>query len=160
MLAMQIVFDPLVVSSALCALGRIKQGQPVNYLIALAEGMAAWGRLFVVRFIVNSAVAMLVLGSLAIPPSGAPGFAAASVLLVLAILLLVLLVRFAVVDSVVVLEGANALNAWRRAAQLTAGRRGQIFWTAVVLFVVIFGCALLVGQALKAQPEWNHFVVR
>src|SRR4029077_12582750 len=111
--------------------GRIKRGQPIGYLIVLAEGMAAWGRLFVVRFIINSAIAVMVLGGLAIPSSGAPGLAAASVLLVLASVLLVLLVRFAVVDSVVVLEGGNALNAWRRAAQLTAGRRWVILWTAI-----------------------------
>ena len=60
--AMQVVFDPLVVSSVLCALGRIKRSQPVGYLIALSEGMAAWGRLFVVRFIINSAIAVVVLG--------------------------------------------------------------------------------------------------
>jgi hypothetical protein len=159
-LAMQVVFEPLVVSAVLCALGRIKRGLPLNYLIVLAEGMAAWGRLFVVRFLINCAVAVLVLGGLAIPPAGAPGFAAASILLVLAIVLLMLLVRFAVVDAVIVLEGANALTAWRRAAQLTAGRRWQIFLTGAVLFVVIFGCALLVGQALKVLPDLNHFVVR
>ena len=159
-LAMQVVFDPLVVSSVLCALGRIKRGQPLGYLIVLAEGMAAWGRLFVVRFIINSAIAVMVLGGLAIPSSGAPGLAAASVLLVLASVLLVLLVRFAVVDSVVVLEGGNALNAWRRAAQLTAGRRWVILWTAIALFVLIFGFAMVVGQLFRVQPELNHFVTR
>jgi hypothetical protein len=155
-----VVFDPLVVSAVLCALGRIKRGQPVSYLIVLAEGMAAWGRLFVVRFVINTAVAVLVLGGLGIQPSGASGVAAASVLLVLAILLMVLLVRFAVVDSVVVLEGGTALNAWRRAAQLTAGRRWLIFWTAAALIAVIFGCALLVGQVFRVEPELNHFVTR
>src|SRR5204862_3333093 len=48
-LAMQVVFDPLVVGSVLCALGRIRRGQPLGYLIGLTEGMAAWGRLFVLR---------------------------------------------------------------------------------------------------------------
>src|SRR5262245_54501593 len=99
---MQVVFDPLVVSSVLCALGRIKRGQPLGYLIVLSEGMAAWGRLFIVRFIINSAIAMMVLGALAIPSSGSSSLAAAGVLFVLFIVLLVLLVRFAVVDSVVV----------------------------------------------------------
>src|SRR5262249_60547289 len=60
-LAMQVVFEPLVVSSVLCALARIKRSQPLGYLIVLTEGMAAWGRLFVVRFIVNSALAAMVL---------------------------------------------------------------------------------------------------
>ena len=48
-LAIQVMFDPLVVSATLAALGRIKQGLPVGYLIAMSEGMAAWWRLFLVR---------------------------------------------------------------------------------------------------------------
>ena len=159
-LAMQVVFDPLVVSSVVCALGRLKRGQPLGYLIVLSEGMAAWGRLFVVRFIINSAIAMMVLGALAIPSSGASSLAAAGVLFVLFIVLLVLLVRFAVVDSVVVLEGGNVLNAWRRASRLTAGRRWVILWTAIALFVLIFGFAMVVGQLFRFQPELNHFVTR
>ena len=159
-LAMVAVFDPLVVSSVLCALGRIKRGQPLGYLVVLSEGMAAWGRLFVVRFIINSAIAVMVLGAFSIPPSGASSLAAAGVLFVLCIVLLFLLVRFAVVDSVVVLEGGNALNAWRRASQLTAGRRWVILWTTVALFVVIFGFATVVGQLFRVQPELHHFVTR
>ena len=158
--AMQVVFDPLVVSSVLCALARIKRSQPLGYLVVLTEGMAAWGRLFVVRFIVNSALAAMVLGGFAILSSGAPRLAAASTFLVSAVVFVVLLLRFAVVDSVVVLEGGNALNAWRRAAKLTAGRRWTILWTALALFVLIFGFAMVVGQLFRVQPELNHFVTR
>ena len=60
----------------------------------------------------------------------------------------------------VVLEGGNAVTAWRRAARLTAGRRWPILGTAAVLFLVILSCAMLLGQAFKAAPELNHFVVR
>ncbi len=158
-LAIQVMFDPLVVSATLAALARIKQGLPVGYLIAMSEGMAAWWRLFLVRLIVNCAVAVPALGGLGIQPSGPSGLAAASLLVALAVLL-VLLVRYAVVDSVVVLEGGNAVTAWRRAARLTAGRRWPILGTAAVLFVVILSCAMLLGQAFKAAPELNNFVVR
>ncbi len=129
-----------------------------NY--AMSEGMAAWWRLFLVRLIVNCAVAVPALGGLGIQPSGPSGIAAASLLVALAVLVFVLLVRYAVVDSVVVLEGGNAVTAWRRAARLTAGRRWPILGTAAVLFVVILSCAMLLGQAFKAAPELNHFVVR
>ncbi len=159
-LAIQVMFDPLVVSATLAALARIKQGLPVGYLIAMSEGMAAWWRLFLVRLIVNCAVAVPALGGLGIQPSGPSGLVAASLLVALAVLVLVLLVRYAVVDSVVVLEGGNAVTAWRRAARLTAGRRWPILGTAAVLFVVILSCAMLLGQAFKAAPELNHFVVR
>jgi len=157
-LAIQVMFDPLVVSATLAALARIKQGLPVGYLIAMSEGMAAWWRLFLVRLIVNCAVAVPALGGLGIQPSGPSGLAAASLLVALAVLL-VLLVRYAVVDSVVVLEGGNAVTAWRRAARLTAGRRWPILGTTAVL-IVILSCAMLLGQAFKAAPQLNHFVVR
>jgi hypothetical protein len=159
-LMIQAMFDPLVVSSTLVALARIKQGLPVSYGIAITEGMAAWGRLFVVRFIINCAVALPVLGGLGIRPSAPWGLVAASVLLGIAFVFLALLVRFAVVDSVVVLERGNAMTAWRRASQLTAGRRWVILWTATSLFVVVLGFALLCGQAFKVAPDLNHFVAR
>ena len=158
--AMQVVFDPLVVSSVLCALGRLKRNQPLGYLIVLTEGMAAWGRLFVVRFVINSAIAVMVIGGFAILSFDASRLAGASTFLASAVIFVILLLRFAVVDSVVVLEGGNALNAWRRAAQLTAGRRWVILWTATALFVLIFGFAMAIDQLLRVQPELNHFVTR
>ena len=159
-LTIQVIFDPLVVSATLAALGRIKQGLPVTYGLAIAEGLAAWPRLFAVRFMIHCAVAVPVLGALAIRPSGPWGLMGAGVLLVLAGLFMALLVRFAVVDSVVVLERGNVVTAWRRAAQLTAGRRWLILKTAVTLFVLIFGLAMLFGQAFRVAPDLNHFVPR
>ena len=159
-LAMQVILDPLVVSATLCALTRIKQGLRVDYATAMGEGVAAWGRLFFVRCIINGAVVLPALGGFAIDPSGARGLLAGGVLLAVAVLILVGLVRYAVVDSVVVLGGGNAVNAWRRAAQLTAGQRWPILWTAAVLFIAIFTSAALVAQVFKAAPELNHFVLR
>jgi hypothetical protein len=160
MLMMQVVFDPLVVSATLAALGRIKQGLPVSYGTAMAEGMAAWARLFVVRFIINGAVALPVLGAMGIRPAAPWGVAGGVAVLALAIAVMALLVRFAVVDAVVVLEHGNVLTAWRRAARLTAGRRGLIVGAVAVLFVVILGFAMLAGQLFRIAPELNHFVTR
>ncbi len=159
-LAFQVLLDPLVVSATLSAVNRIKQGLPVDYATAMGEGVAAWRRLFFVRFIINCAVVLPALGGLAIDPSGSRGLFAGSLLLAVAVLVVVGLVRYAVVDSVVVLGGGNAVNAWRRAAELTAGQRWPILWTATVVFVAIFTFALLVAQVFKAAPELNHFVVR
>lgn len=159
-LMIQVIFDPLVVSATLAALGRIKQGLPVGYAVALMEGMAAWGRLFIVRFIINCAVALPVLGGLGIRPSTPGGLAAWSLLLAVAIVFLVLLVRYAVVDSVVVLERGNVVTAWRRTARLTVGRRWLIVRTAVSLLVLIFGVATLADQVFKIAPALDHFVTR
>jgi len=78
----------------------------------------------------------------------------------LSIVILVLLVRFALVDSVVVLGGASPLGAWRRAATVTAGQRWPILGVAGLLFVLIFGLAVIGGQTFRSVPGANHFVAR
>jgi hypothetical protein len=161
MLAVQVVFDPLVVAATLAALGRIKTGVPVGYGAAMMQGLAAWGRLLVVRFVINFAVALPALAALFASPARGPGaVVVGALLLALAVFTAVLLVRFAVVDSVVVLEGGTAMTAWRRAAAITAGHRWAILWTLVVLFVVVLGLALSSSQLVRVIPELNHFVVR
>jgi hypothetical protein len=160
-LTAQVVLDPFVVSAMLSALARIKQGAPVGYWQALAEGFSAWPRLMLVRFMVIWALLMPSLGWLAVYAAGpALQFAGAVVLVALSLLILVLLVRFALVDSVVVLDGASPFTAWRRAAAITAGQRWSILGTATVLFVLIFGLAVAGGQTFRAVPGANHFVAR
>ena len=56
--------------------------------------------------------------------------------------------------------GASPFSAWRRAAAMTAGQRLSILGTAAVLFVLIFGLAVIGGQAFRAVPGANHFVAR
>jgi hypothetical protein len=161
MLAIQVVFDPLVVAATLVALGRIKSGLPVGYAVAMSQGLAAWGRLLVVRFVVNFAVALPALGALfAAPARGLSALVMGALLLAIAVFTVVLLIRFAVVDSVVVLGGGNAITAWRRAAELTAGQRWVILWTLLVLFVIVLSFAIVTSQVVRVVPELNHFVVR
>jgi len=161
MLAIQVVFDPLVVSATLSALGRIKQGLPVGYTSAMIEGLAAWGRLLIARFVINVGVALPALGAMLAAPLRGPAAIAAGVgFLAVAVLTVVLLVRFSVVDSVVVLERGTALTAWRRAAALTAGQRWSILWTLVTLFLAVLSFAFVVGQVFRLAPELNHFVPR
>ncbi len=160
-LTVQVVLDPFVVSAMLSALVRIKQGMPAGYWQALAEGFGAWPRLMLVRFVVIWVLLLPSLGWLAIY-AAVPTLQLVGgvVLVVLSIVILVLLVRFALVDSAVVLGGASPLSAWRQAAELTAGQRWSILWTAAVLFVLIFGIAVVGGQAFRTVPGANHFVAR
>ena len=160
-LTAQVVLDPFVVSAMLSALVHIKRGGPVSYWQALAEGFAAWPRLMLVRFMVIWVLLMPSLGWLAIYTAGpALQLVGGSFLVALSLLILFLLVRFALVDSVVVLDGASPFSAWRRAAAITAGQRWSILGTAAVLFVLIFGLAVIGGQAFRAVPGANHFVAR
>ncbi|HUM17241.1 MAG TPA: hypothetical protein VL086_16210 [Candidatus Nitrosotalea sp.] len=160
-LTAQVVLDPFVVSAMLSALARIKQGVPVSYWQALAEGFAAWPRLMLVRFTIIWVLLLPSLGWLGIYTAGpAIQLAGGLVLTAVSVAILLLLIRFAVVDSAVVLGGGSPLTAWRQAAELTAGQRWSIFWTAAVLFVVIFGLAVIGGQVFRTVPGANHFVAR
>jgi hypothetical protein len=160
-LTAQVVLDPFVVSAMLSALARIKQGVPAGYWQALAEGFNAWPRLMLVRFVVIWVLLLPSLGWLAIY-AAAPALqlVGGAALIGLTLVILVLLVRFALVDSAVVLGGASPFTAWRQAAELTAGQRWSILWTAAVLFVLIFGLALAGGQTFRSVPGANHFVAR
>ena len=159
-LMLQFVFDPLIVSATLAALGRIKQGLPVSYRAVMLEGLQAWGRLFTVRFLVNGALLLPVLGASLLRPGGRGMALAGFGLLLTGVVLMVLLVRFAVVDSVVVLERLTVATAWRRAAALTRGQRWAILGVLLVLVTVVLAPALLAGRLFHIVPELNHFVVR
>ncbi len=160
-LTAQVVLDPFVVSAMLSALARIKQGVAVSYWQALAEGFSAWPRLMLVRFAVIWVLLLPSLGWLAIYTAAPVVQLVGGVVLIgLSVVILVLLVRFALVDSAVVLGGASPFAAWRQAAELTSGQRWSILGTAIVLFVLIFGLALAGGQVFRAVPEANHFVAR
>lgn len=160
-LTVQVVLDPLVVSAMLSALARIKQGVPVGYWQALVEGCSAWPRLMLVRFVVVWVLLLPSLGWLAVYGAG-PGLqlVGGAVLLALSVAILVLLIRFALMDAVVVLGGASPWTVWGQAAELTAGQRWPILWTAIVLFGLVFGVAIMGGQAFRVLPGANHFVTR
>jgi len=161
MLTVQVVFDPLVVSATLAALGRLSKGLPVTYGSAMAEGLRAWGRLLLVRFVINLSIALPALAALFAAPIQGPGAVAAGALcLALAVAVAMLLVRFALVDSVVVLEHGTIRTAWARAAALTAGQRWSILGTLLALFVLFLSFAVLAAWVFRAVPELNHFVPR
>ena len=69
-LTAQVVLDPFVVSAMLAALARIKQGAPVGYWQALAEGFGAWPRLMLVRFMAVWVLLLPSVGWLAVYAAG------------------------------------------------------------------------------------------
>ena len=139
-LMIELAFGPLVAGATITTLARIKQGMPTGYWVALGEGFNAWGRLLVVRVITGVLIA---LGLLALVVPG-----------------LLLLVRYALVDSVAVLEGALAGEARQRSTALTAGLRWAIFWTGGLLFAGVVSLGMLLSLLLDGIPRLNHFVVR
>lgn len=156
---LQAIFDPLVVASLLSALARIKVGLPVTYPEALIEGLRAWPRLVLVRFVIYVSLAIPVALALALSRPGQAGFLRVGALL-LGVLATVLLIRVAVVDSVVVLENASVRTVWGRAASLTQGQRGAIFGALLLVFSLLGAAVVIVSLVLRAAPDLNHFVVR
>lgn len=138
-LVIEAIFGPLVASATITTLARIKQGYPVSYWLAMQEGLAAWWRLFVVRFI-TGLIVLAGLVALVIPG-------------------LILLVRYALVDSVAVLEGGNAADARRRSTELTQGQRWDILLAGTLLIASFIVFGVLLALPLDAVPGSNHFVV-
>jgi len=136
-LVVEAIFGPLVGAATLAALARIKRGEPASYGQALAEGLAAWPRLFMAR-LVEGAIVLVGLVALIVP-----GF--------------ILLVRVSFVDALVVLDGAPLGAALRLSNALTAGRRATIFWTGGTLLVGVFSVATILSVLAGAA---EHFVVQ
>ena len=127
------IFGPIYIGAMVYALARLKEGRDVSYLEAIAVGFKNWGRLFAARFVAGL---LIVLGLVALIVPG-----------------IVLLVRYALLDCVVVLEGAPTTTARARSTLLTAGRRWQIFWAAVVFICAFIALSFLVyfPQSLAEQ---------
>jgi hypothetical protein len=159
-LMVQVIFDPLVVAATLSALSRIKRDLPAEYRVVMMEGLGAWWRLFPVRFVVYLAVLLPTLGAALWRPGNAERLLAGILLLGAGIVIITLVVRFAVIDSVVVLEGATVVTGWRRTAELTRGRRRTILATLAVLFTATIAFAFGASQLFHTVPGANHFVVR
>lgn len=72
---------------------------------------------------------------------------------------IVLLVRYAVLDSAVVLEGANSAVSRRRSAELTSGKRWQIFAAALLFFFAFLMMSILVYVPVGFFPAADTMVV-
>ncbi len=109
---------PLYVGAFLFAFFRFYQKETVQFHQAFRTGLNTWWRLFAARF-----------------------FAGIHILLGLCCFVLpgiYLLLRYAFIDAVVVLEGAGPGQALKRSAELTRGIRGRIFAVAVIFLIGIF----------------------
>ena len=118
------LFGPIYIGAMVHALSKLKQGHAVNYAEAMSVGFKNWGRLFAARFITGCIV---LLGLMALIVPG-----------------VIFLARFAVLDPVVVLEGAESKAARARCLVLTTGIRGQIVLSAVVFFIGFILCSFLI----------------
>ena len=133
------IFGPIYIGAMVYALSRIKEGQRPTYSEAILVGLRNWGRLFVAQFVAGL---LILLGFIALIVPG-----------------IVLLVRYALLDPAVVLEGAAPGEARRRSTELTSGIRWQIFG-AGFLFLIAFGVlSFLIYLPLEFFPELDTMAV-
>lgn len=127
------IFGPVYIGAMVYALSRLKQGCDVTYKEAMTVGFKNWGRLFVARLCAGFVIA---LGLIALIVPG-----------------IVFLVRYALLDCVVVLEGTDGGKARTRSTDLTKGQGWQIFLAVVVFFIAfaLLGFLLYLPQGI-AEP--------
>jgi hypothetical protein len=109
------IFGPIYIGALVYALYQIKMGKTVTYKKAMSIGFKKWGSLFAARF-----VASLIMG-LGLIAFIIPG--------------IILAVRYSLIDAAVVIEDKGASESRVRSIDLTAGRRWQIFWAAILFFI-------------------------
>jgi len=127
------IFAPISVAALIHALSKLKHGERPRYLESMAVGLRNWGRLAIVRLLAGLLIA---LGLIALVVPG-----------------VVLLVRYALLDAVVVLEGAGTDKARRRSAELTAGTRWQIFWAGLLFYAGFLLFTYLIYLPVKLVPD-------
>jgi hypothetical protein len=116
------VFGPIYWGALVYAFAQLKEGRRPSYVEAISVGLRTWGRLFSARFFAG---VWIVFGLILLVVPG-----------------IVLMVRYAFIDAVVVLEGVGgdvlegvgSDYARRRSAELTRGFRWQIFLAGLLFF--------------------------
>jgi hypothetical protein len=111
------IFGPIYIGAMVYVLFQIKQNRKVSYKESISVGFKNWGRLFVARWIAGI---IIMLGFIALIIPG-----------------IILTIRYAVLDSAVILEGASSSQARSRSVELTKGMRWKIFGI-LLLFLVIY----------------------
>jgi hypothetical protein len=110
------VFGPIYVGAMIFALAERKRGRWVTYSQAMGQGFHHWGRMFGTRFVTG----FMILG----------GF------LALIIPGIFLMVKYSLIDCVVVLEETSGSVARQRSSVLTKGQRWQILAAGIVFGLV------------------------
>lgn len=123
--AIEFAFSPLYVGAILYAASQLKQGLQTTYRKSMSHGARRSFTLLMTRI-------------------GA-GFMVFFGLIVFIIPGIVLALRFALIDSVVVLDGVEGVSARKLSTMLTKGKRWNIFWTIILTFIGVFLAILLMG---------------
>ena len=112
------VLGPIYAAGMIHTLSRRKQGEWVTYPEALAVGLRNWWPMFRTRFITALIVLVGLIAFLV------PG--------------ILLRIRYALIDPIVVLEGTRGTEARQRSERLSRGQRWQLLAAALLFFLIKF----------------------
>jgi len=141
--AIEFAFGPLYVGAILDAAYRLKQGLGTTYGESMAQGARRSFKLLGTRMVTGLIV---LVGFIALVIPG-----------------IILSLRFALVDPVVVLEGVAGKDARNLSAELTQGKRWQILGTMILTFIgvaiaiILSSLVLYVPLSFVGQDE--NFVI-
>jgi hypothetical protein len=127
----QSIFGPISIGALIFAVASRMDGVKVGYFEAMGVGLRNWGRLFAVNFVAGI---LITLGYIALIVPG-----------------IILMVRFALIDPVVVLERSTVPRA--RSTELTAGRRWPIFGSSLLFYTFLLLCSVAVDFAIETVAE-------
>jgi len=130
-------FGPVYVGAILHTLAERRQGRTVGYFEAMSVSLRGWGRLFGARFFTGL---IILLGFVALIVPG-----------------IILVVRFALVDPIVVLEGRNGPEARSRSEEMTEGRRWQILLAGLLFYGTFLPLAIGLYAALGVMGLLANF---
>ncbi|OJW05539.1 MAG: hypothetical protein BGO49_02135 [Planctomycetales bacterium 71-10] len=134
----ELFFDPVATAAVLVALAGRMSGRATPFPVALRAGLDSWWWLFAARLVKQLTIMAVGLGLLF------PELGPARV--VFAIPMLVLVVRYALVDEAVVLDHTPVLESRRRSSELVTGRAWQVVGAGFGSLVALLFLAQLTGQ--------------
>jgi uncharacterized membrane protein len=136
-------FGTIYVGALLHALAQLKRGLHPTYRESMTHAGRKCFKLFGTRF----GTGFIVLGGL--------------ILLIVPGVILAL--RYALIDAVVVLEGVEGSKARKLSVNLTEGKRWKIFWTMILTYLGLFISAMIVScilyLPLSLTGQSDNFVI-
>ena len=133
------IFGPLYIGAVIYALSELKQGRSVRYSQAMAVGLQNWWNLFAARFVANL---LIVFGLLLFIVPG-----------------IILMLRYALLDSAVILERAGTEQARKRSSDLVQGKKLEILCAAVVFYLGFIVLAVVTDVPFMFIESLNTMVV-
>jgi hypothetical protein len=132
----EVLLGPIVNGALIGLLAQRMNGRKVGYGAAMGVGLRNWGRVFAARFFASL---LIIVGLIALIVPG-----------------IILAVRYALIDEVVVLEGVAGPEVRARSTELVRGQGWQIVFTTVLLFATLIAVAACTGFLMATVPSFEN----